>query len=187
MIIIVEGVDASGKDTFIDNLVKLTGFKKIRGSSFELAQRGPDDMYNHWKTILDSKEDLIVNRFFYSNSVYGPMYDYPTLSIEQFKELHKLVNENAILYFINADTDVLMERINERGDNMVDMEDVKDLQAGYELMWSLAKPDRLIRIDSTDNSLIDIDSRLYQRVVQYNANLDEMIQKQKELNGMEKE
>lgn len=180
MIIIVEGVDASGKDTFIDNLVKLTGVKKVRGSSFEISEKGPDAIVEHCKKILNSEEDLIVNRFFYSNGVYGPLYDYPTISVEQFMELHELVNERAILYYIDADTDKIVERINSRGDDMISASEIAEIKANYELMWDLSKPERLIRVDSTDDSLIDIDSPIYGRVVAYNTTLDLMIKEHEE-------
>lgn len=177
MKIIVEGVDASGKDTFIDNLVKLTGVDKVRGSSFEISKLGPEGMFEKWKEMLLSDEDMIVNRFFYSNAVYGPMFDYPTITPEQFIELNKLVDERAIIYYIDADTDILIERIKARGDEDISPDDIRDLQSSYNHMWGLAKPNRLITIDSSDNSLLDIDSRIYGRVLDYSYSLDKIIKK----------
>lgn len=175
MIIIVEGVDASGKDTFIENIVKLTGMKHIRGSSFEIAQDGPDKMFEEWKRILLEEDNIIINRFCYSNLVYGPMYGYPTISHEQATELNELVDERAIVYYINADTDVIIDRINRRGDDDIGAGDIKDLQASYKIMWNLMKPKRLVRIDSSDDSLLDIDSSIYERVLAYNYVLDNII------------
>lgn len=185
MIIIVEGPDGAGKDTFINNLAKLTGVKKIRGSSFEISQMGSEGMLDKWKEMLLCGENIIINRFFYSNAVYGPMFGYPTISPEQFIELNDLVNERAIVYYINADTDILIGRINARGDDDISTEDIKDIQSSYDHMWGLARPDRLIRIDSSDDSLLNMDSRLYERVLDYSYNLDKIIKKN--LSNSEKE
>ena len=175
MIIIVEGVDASGKDTFIENLVKLTGMKHVRGSSFEISQRGPEGMFKKWKKMLMEEDDIIINRFCYSNLVYGPMFGYPTITREQAKEINELVNDRAIVYYINADTDIIMDRISKRGDDDITPEDIEGLQASYKHMWKLMKPKMLVEIDSSDDSLIDIKSDVYGRVLAYNYVLDEIV------------
>src|SRR5699024_11545529 len=76
MIIIVEGSDAVGKDSMINNLSKLTNMEVVRGSSFEKSEEGADKMFEESKKLLLEEKDLILNRSFYSNAVYGPMYDY---------------------------------------------------------------------------------------------------------------
>ena len=108
MIIIVEGVDASGKDTLINNLSKLTNMEVVRGSSFEMSEEGVDKMFEESKKLLLEEKDLILNRSFYSNAVYGPMYDYPTMSDEQFRELNRIVEEVGCVYYLTAYTEVLL-------------------------------------------------------------------------------
>ena len=175
MIIIVEGPDGSGKDTFIENLVKLTGMKHVRGSSFEISQRGPEGMFKKWKKMLMEEDDIIINRFCYSNLVYGPMYGYPTITHEQATELNELINDRAVVYYIDADTDIIVDRIERRGDDDIKPEEIKDLQASYDHMWKLMKPRMLVTIDSSDNSLLDISSHVYERVLAYNYVLDKMV------------
>lgn len=175
MIIIVEGPDGSGKDTFIENLVKLTGMKHVRGSSFEISQGGPDKMYEKWMNMLLEEDDIIINRFCYSNLVYGPMYGYPTITKEQARKINKLVNERAIVYHIDANTDIIMERIKKRGDDDISPDEIKDLQASYNHMWDLMKPRMLVKIDSSDDNLLDMKSDVYSRVLEYNYVLDEIV------------
>lgn len=175
MIIIVEGPDGSGKDTFIENLVKLTGVRHVRGSSFEISQGGPDKMYEKWMNMLLEEDDIIINRFCYSNLVYGPMYGYPTITKEQAREINELVNDRAIVYYIDADTDIIVDRIKKRGDDDIKPEEIKDLQASYEHMWKIMKPKMLVKIDSSDDSLLDISSSVYERVLAYSYILDKIV------------
>lgn len=165
MIIIVEGPDGSGKDTFINNLSKLTGFKHIRGSSFEISKSGSDGMYEKWVRMLLEEDDVIINRFLFSNLVYGPMYGYPTITFEKAYELLMDINKRAIVFYINADRDIIMNRIKNRGDDDIDPEDIEGIQIRYEELWKKAEPENFIKIDSSDDSLLDIDSDVYKNVI----------------------
>ena len=174
MIIIVEGVDASGKDTLIRNLSKLTNMEVVRGSSFEMSEKGVDKMFEESKKLLLEEKDLILSRSFYSNAVYGPMYDYPTMSDEQFNELNRIVEEVGCVYYLTADTKVIMDRINERGDKDIKAEDIKDIQAGYKHMWNRFKPSSLITIDVTHIDLLNIDSAIYGKILENNRKHNKM-------------
>ena len=174
MIIIVEGVDASGKDTLINNLSKLTNMEVVRGSSFEMSEGGADKMFEEARKLLLEGKDIILNRSFYSNAVYGPMYNYPTMSDKQFDELNKIVEEVGCIYYLTADTEVIMSRLNARGDDDVKAEDIKDIQAGYKHMWNRFKPSSLVTIDVTHIDLLDIDSDIYDKILENNRKHNEM-------------
>lgn len=168
MIIIVEGVDASGKDTLINNLAKLTDMDVIRGSSFEMSAKGADAMFEGMKGILLDENDIILNRSFYSNAVYGPMYGYPTMTDAQFDELNKIVEEVAIIYYLTADTKIIVDRLTARGDKDIRAEDVEDIQAGYKHMWNRFKPSSLVTIDVSNIDLLSIDSDIYGKILEHN-------------------
>ena len=174
MIIIVEGSDAVGKDTLINNLSKLTNMEVVRGSSFEMSEEGTDKMFEEARKLLLEGKDLILNRSFYSNAVYGPMYNYPTMSDEQFNELNRIVEEVGCIYYLTADTEVIMDRLNARGDKDIKAEDIKDIQAGYKHMWNRFKPSSLVTIDVTHIDLLDIDSGIYEKILENNRKHNKM-------------
>lgn len=172
MNIIVEGVDGVGKDTFINNLSSLTGREVIRGSSFEISEGGAQEMFKKSKNILTEKDDAIINRFFYSNIVYGSIFNYPMMTKKQYKELNELVSRNAIVYYLTAETDVVMSRIEKRGDDMITKDDIKNIQDCYLEMWKDFTPKTLVVIDCNDDSLLDIKSAIYTSVLQNDLELD---------------
>lgn len=172
MKIIVEGCDAVGKDTFINNISKLTKIPVTRGSSFEISNGGADAMFKHSKAILYGKERVLVNRFFYSNLVYGALYDYPMMEENQYKKLNDIVNRRAIVYYLTADTDVIAERMNERGDDMISSDDVEKIKDEYLKVWLKYKPVNLVVIDVTNEDLLDINSKIYSSVVNHIMNME---------------
>ena len=174
MIIIIEGADATGKDSMINNLSKLTNMEVVRGSSFEMSEKGADKMFEEAKKLLLEEKDLILNRSFYSNAVYGPMYKYPTMTDEQFNELNRIVEEVGVVYYLTADTGVIMDRLNARGDEDIKAEDIKDIQAGYKHMWNRFKPSSLVTIDVTHIDLLDIDSDIYGKILENNRKHNKM-------------
>ena len=174
MIIIVEGADATGKDSMINNLSKLTNIEVVRGSSFEISEKGADKMFEESKKLLLEEKDIILNRSFYSNAVYGPMYNYPTMSDEQFNELNRIVEEVGVVYYLTADTEVIMNRLNTRGDEDVKAEDIKDIQAGYKHMWNRFKPSSLVTLDVTHSDLLNIDSGIYGEILKNNLEHNKM-------------
>lgn len=122
-IIIVEGSDLVGKTTFAENLSKKTGYEIIKGSSFELSELGADAMFQYMMNLLD-EDNIIVDRFFYSNLIYASIYDYPKLSYSQLMRLHQKMNRvKATLIYLHANDEVLDERYNMRGDD-----DIKSIE-----------------------------------------------------------
>lgn len=167
MNIIFEGSDGVGKSTLINNLVKLTGKPVIKGSSFEISEGGAEAMFEWSKAVLLNNKDVIIDRFFYSNMVYGKMYDYPTMTPEQYEELNSIVNETAVVYYLTADTEVLIERIMRRGDEHIQPEDIEKIQNVYEEIWRVCKPKNLVEIDTTNNQILDIKCEIYQTIIKH--------------------
>lgn len=165
MIIIVEGPDGSGKDTFINNLEKLTDMRHVRGSSFEISQSGSKEMYRKWKDMLLKDNNIIINRFIYSNLVYGPMYNFPTITKNLADKIQEIVNERAVVVYINTDTDIIVDRIKSRGDEDIHSRDIKSIQLGYSELWSKYKPINFVEIDSGSNELLDINSETYKNLI----------------------
>lgn len=152
-IIILEGADCVGKTTFANELADKTGYAIVKGSSFEIAEKGADAMFAHMMSLLDLK-DVIIDRFFYSNLVYGNLYDYPMMEYNQYLKLLDKMNQKALLVYLNAPTSVLRERMEKRGDDMIKADDLRPIKEGYRnVLYGLATPKMLLSLRTDDSNI----------------------------------
>ena len=122
MIIILEGNECNFKTTVAEKLSKSLEIPVVKGSSFENAKCTNLQLYKHF-VKLASMDDVIIDRSWISNRVYATLYeDYAILTGEQREDIEETVNKNtvAVLVYLHADEDVLVERLRERGDEYVD-------------------------------------------------------------------
>lgn len=73
MIIVVEGPDGSGKSTLVSQLARQTGYKVIHRVAPE-TQQDVDLMYLSYWEEMHRAQNLIYDRAWYSDMVYGPIY-----------------------------------------------------------------------------------------------------------------
>jgi thymidylate kinase len=151
-IIILEGVDCAGKSTFAEMLSKKTGFEILKGSSFEIANLGADGMFKHMMELLD-KKDIIIDRFVYSNLVYGKLFDYPMMTPEQYDELIDKLDRNAMLIYLHAPIGVIKYRMANRGDDMVKADNVEDIINGYtDVLYGDFRPKMKLVFDTSESN-----------------------------------
>lgn len=149
-ILILEGCDAVGKDTFAKILSKKTGYEIVRGSSFEISELGSDEMFRFSMELFDRK-NIILNRSFYSNLVYGKLFNYPMMSSEQYDELvYKLDEKRAIVVYLHAPQGVIEYRLDSRGDDAIKSKDVESIINKYkDVMYGDFRPSFMLSIDSS--------------------------------------
>ncbi|AGI11805.1 thymidylate kinase [Bacillus phage vB_BanS-Tsamsa] len=158
-IIILEGADCVGKTTFANELAEKTGYAIVKGSSFEIAEKGADSMFAHMMSLLDLK-DVIIDRFFYSNLVYGKLYNYPMMKPDQYLQLLKKMNQKALLIYLNAPVYVLKERMEKRGDDMIKADDLRPIKENYrDVLHGLGTPKMLLQL-RTDESNVKISTSM---------------------------
>lgn len=116
--IILEGCDFVGKSTLANILAEKTGYEIVKGSSFEISKLGADGMFEYMMELLDRK-NIIIDRFYMSNYVYGDLYDYPRMSYPQFIKLADKVGENALTVYLTAGIHDLELRMLKRGDEYI--------------------------------------------------------------------
>jgi len=129
-IIILEGCDCTGKTTLANELAKRTGYEIVKGSSFEISQLGADGMFEYMMGLLD-RDNIIIDRFYHSNYVYGFLYDYPLLKASQFFELADKTDKRAVVVYLHANERVIANRMVERGDKDINVQDVKNIIKRY--------------------------------------------------------
>lgn len=131
MKIFIEGCDGVGKSTVAKQLQELTGYQIIQGSNFEMASKGVDHMFETMKSIAQM-DNVIVDRFFWSNTIYGKLFSKNMLSKEQRTELLKLIDTSeSMTLFLMASLDVIIERINVRGDDDITTDDISPILDKY--------------------------------------------------------
>lgn len=130
-LIIVEGVDCSGKSSLIDNLKDLTGYDSIRGSSFEIAELGVDGMYNYMMGLSKLDKPIIIDRYFLSNLVYASLYNKNMLSESHVDNIVNAIKDRSITIHLHAHEDVIRDRMKKRGDEYIDEKDIGSILDKY--------------------------------------------------------
>src|SRR5690606_20603646 len=154
MAIILEGCDCTGKTTFAKKLAEKTGFEIVKGSSFEISKLGADGMYQFMVDVLKRK-DVIIDRLYLSNLIYGAKYDYPMMTEEQYASLSDMTNLFSLVVYLYARVSVIQHRMLKRGDDKIEIEDIEDILNRYnEALYGEFRPRTVLSIDT---SLIDID------------------------------
>ena len=133
MIVVLEGCDCVGKTTFAKSLAEKTGYEIVKGSSFEISELGADGMFKYMMELLD-RDNIIIDRFFHSNIVYGNLFRYPMMRVEQYDELLEKMNKRALLLYLHAPVSIIRKRMEFRGDDMIKVEDISDINRGYNKM-----------------------------------------------------
>lgn len=151
-IIILEGSDCTGKTTLANTLAEVTGYEIVKGSSFEISELGADGMFNHMMELLD-RDNIIIDRFMWSNLVYGKLFDYPMMNLTQFDLLVEKADEKALLLYLHAPIGTINYRMQNRGDDMIKIENIEDILEEYnEVMYGNFRPKLLISFDTSDNN-----------------------------------
>ena len=150
MAIILEGSDCTGKTTFAQKLSEKLGFEVVKGSSFEIAELGADGMFEHMMSLLD-RDDIIIDRFFYSNLVYGRLFNYPMMNPEQYDQLVDKLEGNGLLIYLHAPEGIIRYRMKKRGDDMIKADDISNILASYkEELYGDFRPRLMMAFDTTD-------------------------------------
>lgn len=146
MFIIVEGPDGAGKSTFVQELA-MQLWRADHGTVLINPKRSPRQ-----PVLIEYKErlgfykpgqgiDLILDRCWYSDDVYGPKWRGHGLAEGELNELEDwAANIGAVVALLDKPNDVLADRLRIRGDEDVTPEDVGEYAAHYReqfLTWRL--------------------------------------------------
>lgn len=137
MFIIVEGPDGAGKTTFVSNLEKEL-WRQGRGTVLVNPKRSPrQPPLVEYKIRLDfyrprTGVDLILDRCWYSDDVYGPSWRGHGLDPDVRSRLDTWASDRgAVVAALDADDEVLAARLEQRGDDSVEPHEV----AGYAALY----------------------------------------------------
>jgi thymidylate kinase len=158
--IILEGPDGAGKTTFAQQLARAL-WDIDRGTVLINPKRSPRQgvliEYKHNLSFYTPGcgIDLILDRCWYSDDVYGPHWRGVGLEPAVRRELEDWAQVNgAVVARLDCDDDVMTARLLERGDDDVAPEDVKTFADAYREQyreWRLPS-----RVNPTVEQIIDL-------------------------------
>lgn len=118
MIILIEGIDGAGKTTLAKRLERQTGWYYM-GRSHKTD--GKTDLYEFYKSLIKNHKSLILDRCWYSEMVYGPIFrEHSKIDFYQMYELERLLEKgNALLIHCVGKEQTLWDRCQRRGEDFV--------------------------------------------------------------------
>lgn len=129
--LIIEGIDGVGKTTLVENL-RNYGMKKYH---FDYDSKNMDLFSKYMKVLLEDDGELVLDRSFISEMVYGPVIrNKCKLSIENYTKLLILYkNAGAKIIYLTAPKNVLLKRKNdEKSDYEVITNHYEELSKRYD-------------------------------------------------------
>ncbi len=131
MLIILEGNECCFKTTVAEKLSKKLNIPVVKGSTFEFSRCTNEELFDRFKSLAEL-DNVIIDRFIYSNRVYASLYeDFAILNKEQREHIEGLIKHKATLYYLFADDEVIENRIKQRGDEYVVPEMVSKINDTY--------------------------------------------------------
>lgn len=139
MIIIIEGPDGSGKSTLATKLSNQTGYPVVHRSAPK-SEEEKLQMMNMYKQAIKEGRNIIFDRCWYSEMVYGPvMRDATYISYLEMYELERLLSkQGALIIFCTDSPKVLWKRCQRRGEDYItDYDTHAAICKGYEDLMSV--------------------------------------------------
>ncbi|MEC2307715.1 nucleoside/nucleotide kinase family protein [Bacillus atrophaeus] len=130
-LIILEGADCCYKSTVAAKLSKEMGYPIIKGSSFELATSGNEKLFEHFSKLAD-EDNVIIDRFIYSNLVYARKFkNYSILTEQQLRIIEDKIKMKAKVVYLHADPKIIKQRLLDRGDEYIVERDIEPVLKLY--------------------------------------------------------
>lgn len=134
MIIIIEGPDGAGKTTLANYLSKQLGYP-IKHRSKPKTEEEKQQMSQSYIDDIKSNQNIIWDRCFYSEMVYGPiMRDQSYISMAQMHEMEQMLKfTGALVIYCTDETWNLWERCNTRGETYItSVEQIDAIKTAYD-------------------------------------------------------
>lgn len=148
MLIIVEGPDGAGKTTFVESLQRELAHNPRGAEDIITLHCGPpsDHVYAEYtKNHLHGYSPMqlthvVCDRWHWGELIYGPMLRGESkLDRHGFDRVeHYLARRGAVVAFLTEKAQILARRVEERGDELVKVDQLPYLVAAYDVVasWS---------------------------------------------------
>lgn len=128
-LIILEGVDGSGKSTLVDLIANQLGFKSKHFGPVKNKEEGIREYVNF---ITETNQSYVLDRFMGGEFTYSRIYrGYD--SYDELEMLEQMLKEkfNVVLVLVKAPLGIIQERLDTRGEDFLQMDHVKDVMDGF--------------------------------------------------------
>lgn len=154
-VIILEGPEAAGKSTLAKRMSSMYNYP-IHHFSYPKSDAEKANMFQMYQDFCYSTQDVIVDRCWYSEMVYGvTVRDKSHITLEQMYELEKMLisQGGALLIHCTAPINVLWKRFKARGDDYIkqDIEVLADITDSYEALMRLKHYIPVVRYEVNEN------------------------------------
>ncbi|MNB69349.1 SPBc2 prophage-derived uncharacterized protein YorR [compost metagenome] len=138
MLIILEGPDGAGKTTLAQQLSMSTGYP-VQHRSKPKTEEEKQQMFLEYEQMCMSRENIIVDRCWYSEMVYGKvMRDQSYISQDQMLALERnimMIGGGGIIVHCTDKVDTLWDRLKDRGEDYItDIHKLAEITFGYEML-----------------------------------------------------
>lgn len=134
MLVILEGVDGAGKTTLAEEIVRQLGKGDLLHKS--RPEQGPIEEYVlPLQGYLPGWGDWVCDRWHLGEEVYGPQLRGASIFDTRgvFHHVEKVLQaKGALLVYLDPGLKTLRSRLQDRGDDLVGVEQLRDLRAGYQ-------------------------------------------------------
>ncbi len=119
MLIIIEGADKTGKTTLAKEITERYGYRY-----HHFGPPGPNPAEEYAEFLINLKEPVVCDRFFYGEMVYGPLLRGKSLmTTRQINMIEQMcLAHNAYLIHAEPKLDIINNRMHELGDDMITVE-----------------------------------------------------------------
>lgn len=163
--IIIEGIDGVGKTTLVQFLQSY-GMKKYH---FDYDSKNMDLLSKYMKVLLSDDSELVLDRSFISEMVYGPVIrNKCKLSLEDYtKLLIAYKNAGAKIIYLTAPKDILLKRRNdEKDDYQIITNYYEELNKKYnEIMEYSSKYIDVININTHESNIEQVRNQVKKLVI----------------------
>lgn len=141
MVIILEGCDKCGKSTLAKVLSEKTGYPIVHFGAPK-DRKECDEMFDMYRDYLGTHDDVILDRSWYSDLVYGPIFrGRPSMNNAQVAMLERIVSrKGCVLYHCYDSAENIMKRVGEQGDEYTTAETVQNILDCFSMVMSSVYP-----------------------------------------------
>lgn len=157
-IIIIEGIDGSGKTTLAERI------RELSPVGARIEHHGPLTLgveQEYVLPIFNVKDDelLIADRWHVGELIYGPIYRGVSLTEGRYNEIieRALDFKHAVKVIVNPPVEIIRERLTARGEDYLKDEHIDEVSAAYEdyaRAWDYLLIDDEFEVDETAEFLI---------------------------------